>query len=56
MCHFAQVSRAGFHRSLQEAQAVKEAMMVRAEIQQMAWSCHENTGSPMSCFGAQTLS
>jgi hypothetical protein len=56
MCQLAQVSRAGFHRSLQEAQAVKEAMMVRAEIQQMAWSCHENTVSPMSCFGAQTLS
>jgi transposase InsO family protein len=30
------VSRAGFYRSLQEAQPVEEAMMVRAEIQQIA--------------------
>ena len=56
MCQLAQVSRARFHRSLQEAEPVEEAMMVWAEIQQMAWSCHKNTGSPVSCFGAQTLS
>jgi putative transposase len=36
MCQLAQVSRAGFYRSLQEAQPVEEAMMVRAEIQQIA--------------------
>jgi putative transposase len=36
MCQLAQVSRAGFYRSLQEAQPVEEEMMVRAEIQQVA--------------------
>ena len=36
MCQLAQVSRAGFYRSLQEAQPVEEAMLVRAEIQQIA--------------------
>ena len=36
MCQLAQVSRAGFYRSLQEAQPVAEAMMVRAEIQEIA--------------------
>jgi len=36
MCQLAQVSRVGFYRSLQEAQPVKEAMLVRAEIQQIA--------------------
>jgi hypothetical protein len=36
MGHLAQVSRAGFYRSLQEAQPVEEEMMVRAEIQQIA--------------------
>lgn len=36
MCQLAQVSRAGFYRSLQEAQPVEEAMQVRAEIQQIA--------------------
>jgi len=36
MCQLAQVSRAGFYRSLQEAQPVDEDMMVRAEIQQIA--------------------
>ena len=36
MCQLAQVSRAGFYRSLQESQPVEEAMMVRAEIQQIA--------------------
>lgn len=36
MCQLAQVSRAGFYRSLQETQPVEEAMMVRAEIQQIA--------------------
>ena len=36
MCQLAQVSRAGFYRSLQEAQPVEEAMMVRAEIQEIA--------------------
>jgi transposase InsO family protein len=36
MCQLAQVSRAGFYRSLQEAQPVEEEMMVRAEIQQIA--------------------
>jgi putative transposase len=36
MCQLAQVSRAGFYRSLQEAQPVEEAMLVRAEMQQIA--------------------
>jgi putative transposase len=36
MCQLAQVSRAGFYRLLQETQPVEEAMMVRAEIQQIA--------------------
>lgn len=36
MCQLAQVSRAGFYRSLQEAQPVEEAMMVRAKIQEIA--------------------
>jgi putative transposase len=36
MCQLAQVSRAGFYRSLQETQPVEEEMMVRAEIQQIA--------------------
>jgi len=36
MCQLAQVSRAGFYRSLQESQPVEEAMAVRAEIQQIA--------------------
>jgi putative transposase len=36
MCQLAQVSRAGVYRSLQEAQPVEEAMMVRAEIQEIA--------------------
>lgn len=36
LCQLAQVSRAGFYRSLQEAQPVEEEMMVRAEIQQVA--------------------
>ncbi len=36
MCQLAQVSRAGFYRSLQEAQPVEEEMLVRAEIQQIA--------------------
>jgi transposase InsO family protein len=36
MCQLAQVSRAGFYRSLQETQPVEEAMLVRAEIQQIA--------------------
>jgi transposase InsO family protein len=36
MCQLAGVSRAGFYRSLQEAQPVEEAMRVRAEIQQIA--------------------
>jgi putative transposase len=36
MCQLAQVSRAGFYRSLQEAQPVEEEMRVRAEIQQIA--------------------
>ena len=36
MCQLAQVSRAGFYRSWQEAQPVEEEMMVRAEIQQIA--------------------
>ena len=36
MCQLAQVSRAGFYRSLQESQPVEEAMVVRAEIQQIA--------------------
>jgi transposase InsO family protein len=35
MCQLAQVSRAGFYRSLQAAQPVEEAMLVRAEIQQI---------------------
>ena len=36
MCQLAQVSRAGFYRSLQEAQPMDEVMAVRAEIQQIA--------------------
>jgi transposase InsO family protein len=36
MCQLAQVSRAGFYRSLQEAQPREEAMLVRAEIQEIA--------------------
>ena len=36
MCQLAQVSRAGFYRSWQEAQPVEEAMRVRTEIQQIA--------------------
>ncbi len=36
MCQLAQVSRAGFYRSLQQAQPVEEAMLVRAEMQQIA--------------------
>jgi len=36
MCQLAQVSRAGFYRSLQETQPVEEATLVRAEIQQIA--------------------
>ena len=36
MCQLAQVSRAGFYRSLQEFQPKEEAMMVRAKIQQIA--------------------
>ncbi len=35
MCQLAQVSRAGFYRSLQKSQPVEEAMLVRAEIQQI---------------------
>ena len=35
MCQLAQVSRAGFYRSLQRSQPVEEAMLVRAEIQQI---------------------
>jgi putative transposase len=36
MCQLAQVSRAGFYRSLQEVPPKEEAMMVRAKIQQIA--------------------
>jgi putative transposase len=36
MCQLAQVSRAGFYRSLQERQPEEEAMEVRAAIQQIA--------------------
>jgi len=36
MCQLAQESRAGFYRSLQESQPVKEEMEVRATIQQIA--------------------
>lgn len=36
MCQLAQVSRAGFYRSLRKAQPVEEAMMVRAAIQEIA--------------------
>ncbi len=36
MCQLAQVSRAGFYRSLQEQQPVKEEMEVRSMIQQIA--------------------
>jgi putative transposase len=35
MCQLAQVSRAGFYRSLQEAQPVEDALLVRAEIQEI---------------------
>ena len=36
MCHLAQVSRAGFYRSLQERLPVEEEMEVRSTIQQIA--------------------
>jgi putative transposase len=36
MCQLAQVSRAGFYRSLQESQPVKEEMEVRSAIQRIA--------------------
>jgi len=36
MCYLAQVSRAGFYRSLQESQPVDEEMAVRVEIQQIS--------------------
>jgi len=36
MCQLAQVSRAGFYRSLQESRPVEEAMAVRSAIQQIA--------------------
>lgn len=36
MCQLAPVSRAGFYRSLQEAQPLEEEMAVRAEIQHIA--------------------
>lgn len=36
MCQLVQVSRASFYRPLQEARPVDEAMLVRAEIQQIA--------------------
>src|SRR5439155_5523778 len=36
MCQLAQVSRAGFYRSLQERQPVEEEMEVRSAIQQIA--------------------
>jgi putative transposase len=36
MCYLAQVSRAGFYRSLQEQAAVEEDMEVRSAIQQIA--------------------
>jgi transposase InsO family protein len=36
MCHLAQVSRAGFYRSLQEQMPVQEDMEVRSAIQQIA--------------------
>jgi putative transposase len=36
MCQLVPVSRAGFYRSWHEVQPVEEAMMVRAEIQQIA--------------------
>ena len=36
MCHLAQVSRAGFYRSLQEHQPVEEEMDVRSAIQGIA--------------------
>ena len=35
MCQLAQVSRAGFYRSLQEQQPVQEEMEVRSTIQQI---------------------
>ena len=36
MCQLAQVSRAGFYRSLQESQPVAEEMEVQSMIQQLA--------------------
>ena len=36
MCHLAQVSRAGFYRSLQEHQPMEEEMAVRSAIQEIA--------------------
>ena len=44
MCQLAQVSRAGFYRSLQEHQPVEEEMEVRSTIQQpIEAACQEKT-------------
>lgn len=44
MCQLAQVSRAGFYRSWQEAPPVEKEMMVRAEIQQIALAHRRRDG------------
>ena len=54
MCQLAQVSRAGFYRSLQEAQPVEEAMRVRTEFRRLRWRIDAGTaidGSRRSCAG-----
>ena len=50
MCQLAQVSRAGFYRSLQAFKPAEEEMEVRATIQQIALE-HRGRygGSPGSC-------
>src|SRR6266511_2444369 len=44
MCQLAQVSRAGFYRSLQESQPVKEEMEVRSTIQQIVLENRRRSG------------
>jgi len=44
MCQLAEVSRAGFYRSLQEQQPQQEEMELRTAIQQSSW----NIGAAMA--------
>jgi hypothetical protein len=55
MCQLAQVSRAGFYRSLQADQPVDEEMAVRSVIQEIAIAHRRRYGSGASrrnCVGA----